>query len=145
MAGKWENVSEAARRMALANKSRDTGPELLLRAALRRAGLAGRYRVYRRDLPGTPDAAFPAARVAVFVDGDFWHGRAWFEGGRLPRNNAALWREKFERNRARDARADRELRAMGWAVFRVWESEVREMPFEIAAMIARSVRRRAQC
>ena len=71
-------------------RSKDTRPELLLRAALRDAGLARRYRANDARLPGTPDVAFPRARVAVFVDGDFWHGRTWRATGKLPRRNRGM-------------------------------------------------------
>ncbi|MBM3956957.1 MAG: DNA mismatch endonuclease Vsr [Gemmatimonadetes bacterium] len=139
----WLNVSPGAARMARAVKARGTSPELALRAALRRAGFAGRYRVNDRRLPGSPDMAFPRAEVALFVDGDFWHGRAWFERGRLPRNNRALWRAKFERNRARDRRDDAALRALGWAVVRVWVSDLARDPGGVADALGRFVEGRS--
>lgn len=103
-------------------KSKDTAPEVALRRACHAAGL--RYRKHRKDLPGTPDFAFARARVAVFVDGDFWHGRLWFDGGKAPNSNRDLWVAKFERNRERDRRVDAELLAIGWLPLRVWESDV---------------------
>ncbi|HUX76663.1 MAG TPA: very short patch repair endonuclease [Anaerolineae bacterium] len=109
-------------RIMAAIPSRDTKPEVTLRRACWRMGL--RYRKHRRDLPGTPDFAFASARVAVFVDGDFWHGRAFFGEGKCPANNREYWAAKFLRNRERDLTADGALRAMGWLPLRVWESDI---------------------
>lgn len=99
---------------------RDTAPEMALRRELHRRGL--RYRV---DYPVLPrrraDIVFTKARVAVFVDGCFWHGCP--EHGTWPQNNAEWWRTKIEANRARDANTDERLRADGWTVVRVWEHE----------------------
>lgn len=101
---------------------RETAPELALRRALHAAG--HRYRVVH-PVPGnrrrTIDIAFPKARVAVFVDGCFWHGCP--EHGTRPRANGQWWIAKLEANRARDADTDRKLRAAGWQVVRVWEHE----------------------
>lgn len=94
--------------------------ELRLAAALRLFGLKG----WRRHLPlpGKPDFAWRKEKVAVFVDGCFWHGcpRCY----RAPRHNAAFWKAKVGGNRRRDRRADRQLRAMGWRVLRIWECRV---------------------
>ncbi len=103
-------------------RSEDTGPEMALRRPVWRLGL--RYRTHVRALPGTPDMAFPSARVAVFVDGDFWHGRLLREAGKCPAHNGAAWRAKLERNAARDARVDGKLRALGWLPVRFWASDV---------------------
>src|SRR5690348_14559044 len=97
----------------------DTGPERALRSALHLHGL--RFRKHAADLPGRPDVVFRKARVAVFVDGDFWHGYRfpkWKD--KLP----AYWQAKIERNRVRDARNFRRLRHAGWRVVRIWEHEV---------------------
>lgn len=94
----------------------ETGPELILRRALWHRG--HRYRV-RPPLPGTPDLAFVRQRVAVFVDGCFWHGCP--RHYTAPRANASFWRSKIGANRARDARVDSELRQLGWRPVRIWE------------------------
>ena len=107
------------------NRGRDTGPEIELRKALWRRG--HRYRVHRGDLPGRPDIVFPRERLAVFCDGDFWHGKDW-ENRRLKLregSNGEYWVAKIEANRERDAAQLRELRAGGWKVVRLWESEVK--------------------
>jgi DNA mismatch endonuclease (patch repair protein) len=106
-----------------AQPSRDTGPELALRRAVHALGL--RYRVHQRPLPELrrqADLVFRRARVAVFVDGCFWHG-CDEHGRREHRVNGWYWPEKIERNRRRDADTDARLVAAGWTVVRVWEHE----------------------
>lgn len=101
---------------------RDTSPELALRSALHRRGL--RFRVHRRPIPGLrreADLVFPRTRVAVFIDGCFWH--ACPVHGTWPRNNAEWWRAKLEGNRQRDAQTDARLADAGWLAVRVWEHE----------------------
>ncbi len=101
---------------------RDTAAELRLRAELHRRGL--RYRVDVAPIMGLrrrADVVFTRQRLAVFVDGCFWHGCP--EHATWPKHNAAWWREKLERNRQRDRETDRQLRAAGWRVVRVWEHE----------------------
>jgi DNA mismatch endonuclease, patch repair protein len=107
------------------SRKADTKPELLLRVALRKEGL--RYRKNRRDLPGIPDIVFASARLVVFVDGDFWHGKDWkkrkmkLSGG----HNANYWVRKIEMNISRDREQNQKLCHEGWTVLRVWESEIR--------------------
>jgi DNA mismatch endonuclease (patch repair protein) len=125
--------SETMRRV----RSRDTGPEIALRRALHAAGL--RYSL-RRRLAGSPDVVFVRARVAVFVDGCFWHGCR--RHCRRPATNRPYWAAKIERNLARDARVGRELRAAGWRVVRLWEHQVRADPARCAARVKRLVRGR---
>jgi DNA mismatch endonuclease, patch repair protein len=96
-----------------------TGPELAVRRALHRRGL--RYRVSPRDVPGRPDLVFTRARLAVFIDGCFWH--ACPEHGTLPKNNREWWEAKFVGNRERDRRKDRLLEEDGWMVLHFWEHE----------------------
>lgn len=113
-------TSPAVRSVMKSNKSRDTKPELLLRSQLHQRGL--RYRVSVRPLPDlrrTADIVFPRARVAVFVDGCYWHGCPVHH--RPARVNVEFWHEKIETNRARDQETTSVLRAAGWTVVRVWE------------------------
>jgi DNA mismatch endonuclease (patch repair protein) len=99
-----------------------TKPELALRTALRRARV--RYRpVSGSKLPGSPDFVFRQARLAVFVDGCFWHGCP--KHGTTPKTNTFFWLTKILRNRRRDRRADRLLKSLGWRVLRLWEHETR--------------------
>jgi DNA mismatch endonuclease (patch repair protein) len=103
-------------------RRRDTAPELELRSELHRRGL--RYRVDRRPLKGVPsraDLVFGPAKVAVYVDGCFWHSCP--EHGTMPRSNEAFWQDKLARNRERDATVNELLAAAGWTVVRVWEHE----------------------
>ncbi|MBD0693638.1 very short patch repair endonuclease [Streptomyces sp. CBMA123] len=103
-------------------RSHDTDIEIALRRTLHAAGL--RYRVHRRPLKGVrreADILFGPTRVAVFVDGCFWHGCP--EHATWPKNNAAFWREKIEKNRARDRDTDARLAEAGWVSVRVWEHE----------------------
>ena len=102
-------------------RSKDTDLEMTLRRRLWHSGL--RYRL-RPKLPGTPDLAFMRSKVAVFVDGCFWHGCP--QHHTFPVTNASFWRKKLKRNMDRDRRVDRELLEMGWEVIRVWEHEVKE-------------------
>jgi DNA mismatch endonuclease (patch repair protein) len=119
-------------------KGQDTTPELALRRTLYRIGVRG-WRCHRRDLPGKPDLAFGPARVAVFVDGAFWHGhpsKYW------PGRSGAYWDEKIARNQARDRRVDAELASAGWHVIRLWDFEIAKDPFLGAADIREALRGR---
>lgn len=125
-------------------KATGTGPERRLLAALRARGISG-WRRHAR-LPGTPDLAFPAARLAVFVHGCFWH--ACPQHYRAPassfRHPPGYWAAKAAANRARDARARNALRAAGWAVLTIWEHEAAaDAAAKVAARLAgRQVRHR---
>ena len=121
-----------AQRSALMGRVRrkDTAPELALRSALHRRGL--RFRKNVKGLPGTPDIVFPGPRVAVFVDGDFWHGRNFAD---WQEKLQPFWRAKIERNIERDARNVQDLQAAGWRVYRAWEKDIKRRPDEICAEI----------
>lgn len=99
-------------------RTRDTAPELTLRRALWAAGVRG-WRLHPRDVPGRPDLVFRGRRVAVFVDGAFWHGHpAYYHGQSGP-----FWDAKIARNRERDRAVNEALEAMGWHVLRFWDFE----------------------
>jgi len=102
-------------------RRKDTQPELILRRALWTSGLRG-YRVDDRRLPGRPDIAWSRMRVAVFVDGAFWHGH---ESAYTPGRHGPYWDEKVARNLERDCAANAALRTMGWTVLRYWDFDVR--------------------
>lgn len=132
--------SPRTRRVMLGNRSRDTKPEMAVRRACHALGL--RYRVDVRPLPTLPrraDLVFPTERVAVFVDGCYWHGCP--EHYVASRSNAAYWSEKIERNRARDAETDKALLAAGWQVIRAWQHND---PSAVAETVAVAVRKRRQ-
>lgn len=108
-------------------RSKDTKPELIVRRQLWARGY--RYRLHRRDLPGRPDLAFVSLRIAVFIDGDMWHGNAWKVREKpslasLFPTNTEWWVSKIERNMERDRQVTADLEAAGWTVARFWESEV---------------------
>jgi DNA mismatch endonuclease (patch repair protein) len=123
-------------------RSKGTRPERLLRAELHQLGF--RYRLHRRELPGCPDIVFPGQHLAVFVDGEFWHGRQWSDRG-LPRladafhSNEAYWVAKITRNVARDRSVDERLRGMGWHILRVWAGDVEHDPTGAATRIAQTM------
>lgn len=102
-------------------RSRNTDPELALRKALYAAGIRG-WRCHYHRAPGTPDLAWPARRLAVFVDGAFWHGHpSRHRQGR----SGTYWDEKIRANVERDRRVDAALSAAGWRVIRLWDFEIR--------------------
>ncbi|GAA1559007.1 hypothetical protein GCM10009678_47570 [Actinomadura kijaniata] len=119
--GSWAS-SAANRRSMLGNRSRDTSPELAIRSLVHAAGL--RYRVAAKPLPGirrTADLVFRPTRVAVFVDGCFWHGCP--DHFVAPKTNPDYWRTKISRNVERDRETDALLAEAGWLVLRFWEHE----------------------
>ncbi|MCJ7602874.1 MAG: very short patch repair endonuclease [Desulfobulbaceae bacterium] len=102
-------------------KGKDTGLEVLVRSALHKRGL--RFRKHVKELPGKPDIVFIKARVAVFLDGDFWHG---YRFPSWENKVSDFWKKKISKNRERDAGNHRKLRAMGWTVIRLWQHEVQK-------------------
>ena len=126
----FKNRTPASSRASAAARgsSRKSGtrPELLLRSALWKSGL--RYRKNDRTVPGKPDIVFKGTRVAVFCDGDFWHGRNWEERRAKLEcgHNPEYWTAKIERNMERDKTICQTLVDKGWIVVRVWESDIRK-------------------
>ena len=100
-------------------KTQDTAPEMTLRRALWAAGLRG-WRLHPRQVPGRPDLAWIGRRIAVFVDGAFWHGHPDYYWGQ----SGKFWDEKIDRNRNRDVKVNKELRDAGWTVLRFWDFEI---------------------
>lgn len=125
-------TSPAVTAVMRGNRRADTGPERQVRSLLHASGY--RYRTnYRLDVPGArvrPDIVFTRRRLAVFIDGCFWHRCP--EHGTSPRANTHYWTPKLERNVARDQRVDQALRAAGWTVLRIWEHVG---PAEAAALV----------
>ncbi|KKM12201.1 hypothetical protein SY88_05000 [Clostridiales bacterium PH28_bin88] len=130
-------------RMMAAVKNKDSKAELALRSRLWAAGL--RYRKHYRGLPGRPDIVFPGTRVAVFVDGDFWHGNAWRLRGLqsladLFPTRTDWWVQKIERNMVRDQEVTWSIMEAGWTVLRYWESHILDDPDGVAREIIDTVR-----
>jgi DNA mismatch endonuclease (patch repair protein) len=132
----WASSTET-RQVMRGNRSRDTSPEMALRSAVHARGL--RYRVCARPVPQlrrTADLVFSGPRIAVFVDGCFWHGCP--DHYRPSTRNSSFWIKKLNENRQRDQETDRLLDAAGWTVIRIWEHE---QPQEAAKRIERAVLR----
>ncbi|MDI6900625.1 MAG: very short patch repair endonuclease [Anaerosomatales bacterium] len=128
-----EATSEAVTRSMKGNRGRDTKPEIELRRLLRAAGYPG-YRLHWKRAPGRPDIAYPGRRVAIFVNGCFWH-RCPHCRPAEPKSHADYWGKKFELNKERDARKTRELETAGWTVLTVWECRLREAPEAVVRTI----------
>src|ERR1039458_3340689 len=128
-------ASEASSYAKKMNRSSDTTHERLLRVLLWSRGL--RYRKNVKTLPGKPDIVFARERVAIFCDGDFWHGRNWQRLSRKLRagSNPSYWILKIKANRRRDRRSTRLLESQGWTVIRIWETDIHHYPEQAARAI----------
>ena len=133
------DIFTKAKRFEVMSRVRSRGnrsTELRMISIFRSHGISG----WRRNRPvfGRPDFVFPAERVAVFVDGCFWHGCPWH--GRVPASNVAFWTKKFEANQRRDRLVTRTLKRLGWRVVRVWEhalsGDVRRVAARVMAALA---------
>lgn len=112
-------------------RGKNTGPERAVAAILTALGVSAEC--HPRDLPGRPDFVIRERRIAIFVDGDFWHG--WrFPAWRLKLSEA--WEKKIEANRRRDSRNHARLRRAGWTVLRIWEHQVTDDPDRVVARIS---------
>jgi DNA mismatch endonuclease (patch repair protein) len=104
-------------------KDKNTKPEVILRKALWHSGVKG-YRIHWKKAPGKPDIAFPGRKVAVFVNGCFWH-RCPHCNPSFPKSNVDFWKNKFESNIERDKKKERELNDKGWDVLTIWECQIK--------------------
>ena len=107
-------------------KNRDTKPEMLLRSLLHKNGY--RYRLHKKDLPGSPDIVLPKYKSIIFVNGCFWHGHKNCRASRLPSTNKNYWENKIQENRKRDSKVNRELIQLGWKVITVWQCQIKTKP-----------------
>jgi DNA mismatch endonuclease (patch repair protein) len=105
-------------------RGKDTAPELAVRSLLHRMGY--RFRLHRKDLPGTPDIVLPGRRAAIFVHGCFWHGHGC-KIGQPPKSRLDYWLPKIEANRERDGHKAAALQAAGWRVLTVWQCEIKDL------------------
>jgi DNA mismatch endonuclease (patch repair protein) len=116
-------LNEGVTRYMRSNRSKDTRPELLLRKALWKRGIRG-YRLHWKKAPGKPDIAFPGRKLAVFMNGCFWHRCPHCQLG-MPKHNAEFWQQKFARNVERDREKQMALESSGWKVLVIWECELK--------------------
>lgn len=105
-------------------KAKNTKPELLLRKALWAKGL--RFRIHVNELPGRPDIVIKKYKLAIFIDGEFWHGYRWQETKRNLKKNSGFWIPKIERNMQLDRIRSRQLKALGYTVFRFWGGDIKK-------------------
>ncbi|MCJ2044612.1 DNA mismatch endonuclease Vsr [Methylobacterium sp. J-078] len=103
-------------------RGKDTKPEMRVRKLVHALGF--RFRLHRRDLPGTPDLTFPGRQAVIFVHGCFWHRHSGCVNCTTPKTRVAFWSEKFAKNVERDRRAVSRLQDLGWRVLTVWECEI---------------------
>jgi DNA mismatch endonuclease (patch repair protein) len=115
------NPAERSARMALV-RGKGTKPELLVRRLVH--GMGYRYRLHRRDLPGTPDLVFPGRGKVIFINGCFWHRHMGCALARLPKSRGEFWLPKLTANAERDARNVRALQQLGWSVLTIWECQL---------------------
>lgn len=131
-------VGKKQSKQKAAVRSKDTKAELVLRTSLSASGLT--YRLHVKDLPGKPDIVFPSCMLAVFCDGDYWHGRNWAERKKKGfRVRAKYWIKKIESNIDRDCRNVTALRGLGWSVLRLWETDILRSPEKAVVKVQRRV------
>lgn len=117
-------VDEVRSRTMRAVRSKGTKPELIIRRLVHSLGF--RFRLHRKNLPGSPDLVFASRRKVIFVHGCFWHGHDCHRGARLPKTNVEYWVAKIARNRERDCRVEKELIGAGWESYTIWECQLKD-------------------
>lgn len=119
-----DRISSARRSENMrAIRSKDTSPEKRVRSSAHRLGL--RFRLHRKDLPGSPDLVFPSRRTVLFVHGCFWHRHENCKEATTPKTNTDYWSRKFKRNLERDRENRKKLEEEGWKVLVIWECETK--------------------
>ncbi len=126
---KNKNIS----RVMSANRAKNTGPEIILRRALRKTGLDN-FRLHPKKIIGRPDIVFSEKKVAIFLHGCFWH-RCPRCKMPLPKTNRNFWKNKFLRNKARDIKKIKELKSANWRIIVIWEHEIKKDPYRVTKMI----------
>lgn len=129
---KFQTTPEVSKRMSRVHLKRGVA-ETMLAKSLWHSGI--RYRYNYRKLPGSPDIAITKHHIAIFIDGEFWHGKDWDKRKLRLKSNREYWIEKIEENMSRDQRNDQELRALGWHVIRFWEKDVKKDVDSCASVI----------
>lgn len=107
-------------------KGKDTKPELKIRSLLTASGMRG-YRLHWKTVPGRPDIAYPCKKIAIFINGCFWH-RCPYCDLPLPKSHKPFWKKKFQKNVERDKRKLSDLRRIGWKTIVLWECEIEKNP-----------------
>ena len=128
-----EPTSEVTTKVMMANKGKDTKPEIIVRRMLRESGFTG-YRLNWKKAPGRPDIAYPGRRIAIFINGCFWH-RCPYCDLPLPKTHSDFWKQKFDRNVERDNRKSMELEKAGWTVVTIWECEIKKHPEDVQSRL----------
>lgn len=123
MTAPFEDVDPLRRRIMSAVRGRNTKPEMIVRRLLH--SMNYRYRLHRKNLPGSPDIVFGSRRKAIFVHGCFWHRHPGCSKATSPKTRSEFWTEKFDRNVERDRQVERRLADMNWRSLVVWECETR--------------------
>jgi DNA mismatch endonuclease, patch repair protein len=120
-----DRITQQTRSLIMSRvKAKDTTPELRVRKIAYALGY--RFRIHRRDLPGTPDVVIPKLRLVLFVHGCFWHRHTGCVRATTPRSNYEFWRRKLDRNVERDEQAMSDLAAKGWDARIIWECETKD-------------------
>jgi len=130
------DVDPARSRIMKAVGQKNTRPEMIVRRILHALGY--RFRLHRRDLPGSPDIVLPKYRTAIFVHGCFWHRHEGCAKATTPKTRRAFWEDKFEANRVRDRKAIIALQYLGWNVQVVWECQTRNI-YELEKFLNRGI------
>lgn len=133
---KFTTTPDVSKRMSHVRLKRGIAETMLARSLWHR-GI--RYRYNLKKLPGSPDIAITKYHIAVFVDGEFWHGKDWSKRKSRLKSNRDYWIEKIEENMARDLRNDQELRAIGWQVIRFWEKDIKKDVDRCASIIIQMI------
>jgi DNA mismatch endonuclease, patch repair protein len=120
----FDDVDPARRKLMSRVRAKDSRPEMVVRRLLHAQGY--RFRLHRRDLPGTPDLVFPGRKKVIFVHGCFWHRHPECARTTTPKTRAAYWQAKFDTNVARDIRNQHDLRELGWSTEIVWECQTKD-------------------
>lgn len=136
-----EPSNEVTTKVMKANKGKNTGPELTLRKALRDNGHPG-YRINWKKAPGRPDIAYPGRKIAIFVNGCFWH-KCPHCNLPLPKTHTDFWEQKFERNVQRDIRKTQELEDLGWTVITIWECEIKKDVLSVVSRLVKIIEERS--
>lgn len=131
--------SMATTKTMKANRGKNTTPEIILRKALRKVGAPG-YRLHWNHVPGRPDISYPGKRIAIFVNGCFWH-RCPKCNLPLPKSHKDFWKRKFAKNKKRDRDKIKKLTNLGWEVIVFWECELKKNPMKPANIVYRKLKK----